>query len=369
MADIQKVSNKADLRRFIEYPYNLYKNHPTWVPQLLWQEWEDLDQSQKKNPFFEHAVSDYFLALENGRVVGRIAAIHDTSYNEFHSEACVLFACFEAESAGVAKQLLSTVETWGKTRNLNLVKGPSKLSQNDMMGVLIENFDDPPVVMMVYNPPTYAGFIEGAGYVKSEDTFAWRMTVEDGLPDRVTRIAERVKRNLKVNLRKIALGSKKALAAELPILRGIYNAAWDKNWGFVPWTEHEIQHLASQLGQVADKDLCLIAEVDGKAAAFTVTLPDINEAMKGTGGRLYGLAKVLLGKPKRMRLVAMGILPEFQGRGLDALLYAETFLRGQHKYKAGEFGWTLERNDAINNAMKALGAQQYKRYRIFEKRI
>jgi GNAT superfamily N-acetyltransferase len=369
MADIQKVVARADLKRFIEYPYQLYKNHPTWVPQLLWQEWDDLDQARKKNPFFEHAVADYFLALEAGRVVGRIAAIHDSSYNEFHNEAVVLFACFEAENAAVSKQLLETVEAWGKSKNLNLVKGPSKVAQNDMMGVLVENFDDPPAVMMVYNPPTYAAFIEGAGYIKSEDTFAWRMTVEGGLPDRVSRIAERVKRNLKVNVRKIGLSSKKALAAELPILRQIYNTAWDKNWGFVPWTEHEIEHLASQLGQVADKDLSLIAEIDGKPAAFCVTLPDINEAMKGTGGRLYGLAKLLLTKPKRMRLVALGILPEFHGRGLDALLYAETYWRGKSKYNAGEFGWTLESNDAINNGMKALGAAQYKRYRIFEKRI
>jgi GNAT superfamily N-acetyltransferase len=369
MADIQKVSSRADLKRFIEYPYQLYKNHPTWVPQLLWQEWDDLDQARKKNPFFEHAVADYFLALEAGRVVGRIAAIHDTSYNEFHNEAVVLFACFEAESANVSKQLFETVEAWGKAKDLNLVKGPTKVAQNDMMGVLVENFDDPPAVMMVYNPPTYAGFIEGAGYSKSEDTFAWRMTVKEGLPDRMARVAERLKRNLKVKVRTIALGSKKALAKELPILRQIYNSAWDKNWGFVPWTEHEIEHLAGQLGQVADKDLSMIAEIEGKPAAFCVALPDINEAMKGTGGRLYGLVKLLLKKPKRMRLVALGILPEFHGRGLEAMLYAEIALRIQGKYEAGEFGWTLESNDAINNSMKALGATQYKRYRIFEKRI
>jgi GNAT superfamily N-acetyltransferase len=365
------VSGRADLKRFIDYPYQLYKNHPTWVPPLLLQEWEDLDQSKGKNPYFEHAEAQYFLAMEGDRIVGRIAAMHDKSYNEFHNEAACLFACFEAESAAATKLLLQEVESWGKSRGLSLVKGPSKVAQNDMMGVLVENFDDPPVVMMVYNPPEYKTYLEQAGYVKSEDTFAWRMTVQGGLPDRVARIATRVKERLGVKIRTIALKNLKALEPELPILREIYNAAWDKNWGFVPWTEHEIQHLAAQLQQVADKDLCMIAEIAGRPVAFSVTLPDINESLRGTGGKLlpFGLIKLLLHKPKRMRLVALGILPEYQGRGIDALLYAESFWRGQSKYNSGEFGWTLESNEAINNAMKALGAVAYKRYRIFEKRL
>jgi GNAT superfamily N-acetyltransferase len=362
----QSVTSRADRKRWIEYPYQKYRGHPTWVPPLLLQEWEDTDP--KKNPFFEHSDVELLLALEGTRVVGRVAAIHDRNYNAHHEENTCLFAALEADSLEVARVLVSAVEAWGKARGLSVVKGPSKLSQNDMMGFLVENFQDAPVVMMNYNPPEYAGWMEALGYVKSEDTFAWKMTVSQGLPERVGRIAQRVKKNLKVVLRTI---SKKDIERDALILRQIYNSAWDENWGFVPWTEHEIDHLRDQLKQVADFETSFIAEIEGKPVAFSLVLPDINEALRGTGGRLLplGLFKLLLHKPKRMRLIALGILPEYQGRGLDALLYAESFWRGQSKYNTGEFGWTLESNEAITNGMKALGALPYKRYRIFEKRL
>jgi GNAT superfamily N-acetyltransferase len=363
---VQPVTTHADRKRFIEYPYRKYAGHRTWVPPLLLQEWEDTDP--KKNPFFEHTEVQLFLAIEGSEVVGRVAAMNDSNYNTFHNEKTCLFAAFEAQSVEVARALMSAVEAWGRARGLVVVKGPSKISQNDMMGFLVENFDDPPTVMMNYNPPEYPAWMTDLGFSKSEDTFAWKMTVAQGLPERVGRIAKRVQKNLHVTLRSI---DKKNLDRDAAIMRQIYNAAWDRNWGFVPWTEHEIDHLKDQLKQVADFKISFIAEIDGKPVAFSLVLPDINEALPGTGGRLlpFGLVKLLLLKPKRMRLLALGILPEYQGRGLDAFLYAETFWRGQGTYQAGEFGWTLESNDAINNGMRALGAEPYKRYRIFEKRL
>jgi GNAT superfamily N-acetyltransferase len=366
MPNIVSVKTRDDRKRWIEYPYQKYKTHPIWVPPLLLQEWEDTDP--KKNPFFEHSEVELMLALEGNRVVGRIAAINDRNYNEHHKTAACLFAHLEADSVEVMRALLEAVETWGKARGLGIVKGPSKIAQNDMHGFLVDNFDDPPTVMMNYNPPEYPQWMERIGYAKSEDTFAWKMTVQQGLPDRVGRIAQRVKKNLNVQLRNI---SKKNINEDALILRQIYNAAWDENWGFVPWTEHEIDHLRDQLKQVADFETSFIAEINGKPVAFSLVLPDINEALPGTGGRLlpFGLLKLLTHKPKRMRLIALGILPEYHGRGLDALLYAETFWRGQHKYPSGEFGWTLESNEAITNGMKALGALPYKRYRIFEKKL
>jgi GNAT superfamily N-acetyltransferase len=363
---ITPVTTRAERKRFIDYPYRKYAGHPTWVPPLLLQEWDDTDP--KKNPFYEHSEVQLFLALEGERVVGRVAAMIDQNYNVFHSEQTCLFAAFEADSVEVGRALMAQVETWGRARGAAVVKGPSKISQNDMMGFLVENFDDPPTVMMNYNPPEYPAWMGELGYVKSEDTFAWKMTVAQGLPERVGRIAKRVQKNLRVTLRSI---DKKNLDHDAGIMRQIYNAAWDKNWGFVPWTEHEIDHLKDQLKQVADFKISFIAEIDGKPVAFSLVLPDINEALPGTGGRLlpFGLVKLLLLKPKRMRLLALGILPEYHGRGLDAFLYAETFWRGQGTYQAGEFGWTLESNEAINNGMRALGAEPYKRYRIFEKRL
>ena len=364
MATITPVTTRADRKRWIEFPYRKYASHPTWVPPLLLQEWEDTDP--KKNPFFDHSDVQLFLAVDGERVVGRVAALSDRNYNEFHKEATCLFSNFEADSLEIGRSLMAIVEAWGLARGAQVVKGPSKITQNDMMGFLVENFEDRPTVMMNYNPPEYPAWMSELGYAKSEDTFAWKMTVEQGLPERVGRIAERVKKNLRVTLRSI---SKKDIERDAVIMRQIYNAAWDENWGFVPWTEAEIGHLKDQLKQVADFKLSFIAEIDGKAVAFSLVLPDINEALPGTGGRLlpFGLFKLLTLKPKRMRLLALGILPEYHGRGLDALLYAETFWRGKGTYGTGEFGWTLESNEGINNGMRALGAVPYKRYRIFEK--
>ncbi len=366
MTQIQTVSTRAERKLWIDYPYQKYKNHPTWVPPMLIQEWEDTDP--KKNPFFDHSEIELFLALEQGKVVGRIAAILDKSFNQYRKENSVLFSSLEADNASVFKALLERVETWARQRGADCVKGPSKIAQNDMHGFLVENFDDPPTIMMNYNPPEYAAWSEAAGYGKYEDTFAWKMTVAQGLPERVARIAERVKKNLKVTLRPINF---KKLNEEVAHIRKIYNSAWSRNLAFVPWTEDEIDHLKKQLGQVADQQISFMAEIDNQPVAFSLVLPDLNQALPGTGGKLlpFGIFKLQFFKYTRMRLVALGILDEYHGRGLDALLYAESFWRGQKKYASGEFGWTLESNDGINNGMKALGAIPYKRYRIYQKKL
>ncbi len=362
------LKDRAMLKRFIEYPYQRYRGHRTWVPPLLVSEWEALNP--KKNPFFDHAEVQPFLALENGtdRIQGRITAILDANYNACQSGPAVLFAQFEAESAEVAQALFDTVAQWGHERGMKYMRGPSQVMQNNMMGLLIENFENPPAVMMPYNPPEYQNYFEAAGFKKIEDTLAWRMTVAGGLPERVAKIAQRVKRNLNLEIRTIDF---KNLDREAPIIREIYNSAWQNNWGFVPWTEAEIEHMKNELKLVADKATSFIAEASGRPVAFSITLPDINESLRGTGGRLFplGLPKLLLNKPKRMRLIALGILEEFRGRGIDAVLYAESFWRGSKKYEGGEFGWTLESNPGITEGMKALGAIPYKRYRIFEKVI
>ncbi len=366
MTQIKSVQTRAERKQWIEYPYQKYRNHPTWVSPLLIQEWADTDP--KQNPFFDHAEVELFLALDNNKVVGRIAAIHDKSFNQYRHESTVLFSSLEADSASVFKALLEQVENWGRTRGLRTIVGPSKVEQNDMHGFLMENFDDPPTIMMNYNPPEYIAWSEAAGYEKYDDTFAWKMTVEQGLPERIGRIAERVKRNLKVTLRPISF---KNLEQEAIHIQAIYNSAWSENAGFVPWTDAEIKKLKNKLGQAADQQISYIAEIEGKAVAFSIVLPDLNQALPGTGGKLlpFGLLKLQFFKYTRMRLVALGILNDYQGRGLDALMYAETFQQGQKKYTSGEFGWTLESNDAINNGMKALGAMAYKRYRIFQKTL
>ena len=366
MIEVRAVKSRADLKRFIEFPYRLYRGDRYFVPALLTSEWEQFDR--KKNPFFEHAEADLFLALDGNTVVGRVAAIEDRSYNEFHEERAALFGHFEATSLDVTRVLLARVEEWARGRGLDVVRGPSKVSSNDMAGMLVENFDDPPSVMMPYNKREYLDYLTGCGYTKAQDTFAWKMAVSDGLPDRVGRIAKRVEKSLNVKIRRFNF---KDLPGELAIVRGIYNRAWDRNWGFVPWTDHEIKHMGDELKLVADREVSMIAEVNGEPVGVSIMIPDINLLLRGTGGRLFplGLPKLLLGKPKRGRLAVLGIVPEFRARGLDAVLYAESFWRGQKKYTSGEFGWTLESNQNITDGMKALGAQPYKRYRVLERRL
>ncbi len=366
MTQIISVSTRAERKQWIDYPYQKYRHHPTWVPPMLIQEWDDTDP--KKNPFYDHAEVELFIALDNGKVVGRIAAILDKSFNQYRHENTVLFSSLEADNASIFKALLEQVENWARSRGAQIVKGPSKIAQNDMHGFLVDNFEDPPAVMMNYNPLEYIAWSEAAGYSKYEDTFAWKMTVAQGLPERVGRIAERVKKNLRVTLRPLNF---KKMNEEVVHIRKIYNSAWSRNLGFVPWTESEIDHLKKQLGQVADQQISFMAEIDGNPVAFSLVLPDLNQALPGTGGKLlpFGIFKLQFFKYTRMRLVALGILDEYHGKGLDALLYAESFWRGQKKYSSGEFGWTLESNDGINNGMKALGAIPYKRYRIFQKKL
>lgn len=366
MIEVRAVKSRADLKRFIEFPYRLYRGDRYFVPALLTSEWEQFDR--KKNPFFEHAEADLYLALDGNTVVGRVAAIEDRSYNEFHEERAALFGHFEATSLDVTRILLARVEEWARGRGLDVVRGPSKVSSNDMAGMLVENFDDPPSVMMPYNKREYLDYLTGCGYTKAQDTFAWKMAVSDGLPDRVGRIAKRVEKSLNVKIRRFNF---KDLPGELAIVRGIYNRAWDRNWGFVPWTDHEIKHMGDELKLVADREVSMIAEVSGEPVGVSIMIPDINLLLRGTGGRLFplGLPKLLLGKPKRGRLAVLGIVPEFRARGLDAVLYAESFWRGQKKYTSGEFGWTLESNQNITDGMKALGAQPYKRYRVLERRL
>ena len=359
-------SDRGAVKRFVEYPYRRYKGHPTWVPPLLIQEWDTYNP--KKNPFFQHSEVQLFLAVEGENVVGRVAAIKDQNYNTVYKQEACLFAAFEAENEVAARALFTAVEGWAREHACTVVRGPSKVEQNDMHGFLIENYDDPPTLLMNYNPPEYPRWAEAAGYTRAEDTLAWKMTVAQGLPERVDRIARRVKERLGVNVRPINF---KNLEHEVKVVREIYNAAWSGNYGFVPWTEAEIDFMKNNLKQVADQKISFIAEVGGKPVAFTLVLPDINLTLKTMNVRLlpFGIVKLLLSKPKRMRLITLGILPEYQGKGIDGLLYAESFWRGKSTYEAGEFGWTLESNEAINNGMKALGAVPYKRYRIFEKQL
>ena len=367
--EIVPVETGKDLKQFIMLPWKIYRNDPCWVPPLIMDMKKLLDR--RKNPFFQHSEAEYFLARKDGEVVGRIAAILNNNHNAFHNERTGFFGFFECiENAEVAGALLSTAEAWVRERNQDRIRGPMNFSTNDTCGLLIEGFDTPPFILMPHNPPYYQQLLENAGYTKVQDMFAYRMYEEQGINPRIHKIAQIAREREGVRVRKLNM---KRFWEELETVKKIYNDAWSKNWGFVPLTEAEIEHLARELKPVIDPDMVLFAEIEGEAVAFSLSLPDYNQALIKINGRLFpfGIFKLLYyaRKINAVRVFTLGVMQKYQkSRGIGPLLYEETFLRGTRKgYTWGEFSWILESNKLMNSALKLLGAEIYKRYRIFEK--
>lgn len=367
---IKKVESKKDLKEFIYFPWKIYQDDPNWVPPLVIDIKEKL--SPKKNPFFEHAEMDLFLAYRNGEVCGRIAAILDTRHNEFHQEKVVFFGLYESiNDEEVARELLAAVSDWGKARGMEILRGPMNLSMNDECAFLVEGFDSPPVVMMPYNPPYYNELMEKCGLVKAKDLYAFFMDREHKEKEKVRLIVERARRELPVTLRTVNM---KDIVGEARKIAFIYNQAWSQNWGFVPWTESEMIHMAKKLKQYADPDLVIFAEDKEKAVGFAFGLPNYNELLKKLNGRLtpWGLFYFLKNrkKIKGIRAIVFGVLKEYRMTGLSYLLYDQLEKNALRKgYEWCETSWQLEDNDAVNRFTESLGGRIYKKYRIYEKKI
>ena len=355
------------VKQFVELPYQMYANDPHWVPELRRDAHRRL--SPTHNPFFAHAEMELFLAVANGRVVGRVAAIEDRAHNEFHNERLAWFGFLEARDAATAGALLATVEQWGRRRGCTAVRGPVNPSLNESAGLLVSGFDDDPYLLMPYNPPEYAGFIEGAGYAKVKDLLAWDIDLTVPLGQRVQKVAERVRRRNDIQVRRVDM---KQFERDLALMNSIYRSAWERNWGFVPPTDAEMTQLATDLKPVIDPDLVLFVEIGGRAVATAVALPDVNQVLKRMKGNLlpFGLWHFLNRKKiiNRSRLVLLGVIHEYRNLGLYPLMISEIHKRGvANGYLRGELSWTLEDNDAINAGIEAAGGRRYKIYRLYEK--
>lgn len=374
---IEHVQTKKQLEQFIRIPWEVYKQDPNWVPWLYFERLEFFDKT--KNPFFEHAEADYFIAYHNGQAVGSIAALINHRHNEFHNENVAHFGVFEVQNnRDAAYALLDTACEWASGRGVDKILGPMNLSTNDECGTLIEGFDMPPLILMTYNPRYYVEFIESAGFTKAMDLWAWRLTVADAVdPEKRTaqagRIAQKVKERYKLTIRPVNL---KDWDNELNRIQDIYNNAWEKNWGFVPMTKAEIARLAESLRPIVDARLAHICEQDGVPVGFSLILPNVNEplgrARPGASvlGSYIGAARMLWNKRKSewVRVIALGVVQEFRTHGVDALLYYEGAMAShQLGYKYAEGSWILETNDKMNRAMELFGGQVYKKYRVYEK--
>ena len=367
--EIRAVASRADLKRFIRYPFARYRDDPHWVPPLLISEREQFDP--QKNPFYEHARINLFLAEREGRVVGRVAAIDDDNHNQTHGDNLLFFGFFEAEDEEVAHSLFGRVEERGRELGREAIRGPANPSLNHSTGTLIDAFDSDPYVMMPYNPPEYPRYIEQSGFRKVKDLYAWLF--ERGWEVmKIGRLAERVrKRHPELVIRAVDM---KRWDEELERFRDLYNRSWERNWGFVRYTNPEFDHLAREFKLILDPELVALAEVDGNLAGITVVLPDANQVFKKMRGRLFPFGIFHFLNRKRiidqLRLPILGVAPEHRNKGFELVMIHELYGRAiAMGYKRCECSWTLEDNRAMNHVIEAGGAKRYKTYRIYQKEI
>lgn len=368
------VEDEVKKLQFIKFPFKLYKNEPNWVAPLIFEIRNNLDE--KKNPFFKHSRIKLFLAYKNSDIVGRIAAIVNANHNEFHNDRVGFFGFFECiNDVEVAKALFKEAEDFLEQNGMDTIRGPINLSTNDEIGLLVDSFDLPPVLMMPYNYSYYETLITSCEFKKIKDLFAYRVTekiIQDKpIMDKLERVANIVLKREGLRIRQINLNN---FHSELKLLREVYNRAWEYNWGFVPMTEEEFYYMAKNLKAIADPDYIFIAEKDSTPVGFSLTLLDYNQVFQKMNGRIFptGIFKLLTGKRKinRIRVVAMGIVREFQKRGVEAVFIRDTIKNGiRNGIKECEISWVLEDNIPMVQTAENIHAQKYKTYRIFEKAV
>ncbi len=357
---IVPVRTNEDRKAFVELPFQIYCNDPNWVPPLR-REVEKIFH-RASNPFLEHAEIERFLCVDGSRVTGRIAGIVDDNYIQFHNEKIAFFGFFESvNDVETAYQLTETVKEWAKDRGLTRLRGPLNPSMNAECAFLLEGFDSPPVIMMPYNPPYYLELMEAVGFHKVKDLYAFHKDSVKGIPVRMERLIKLIRRRTGVTIRHIDM---KKINDEIRVIKKIYNEAWERNWGFVPMTDAEMDEMVKFMKPLAVPDLVLFAEINGKPVGVSITIPDYNQVLKRLNGRLGvgGLAKFAYYRRKitGLRAFVFGVLKEYRRAGLHAVLYYETEKAGVRLgFKSCELSWNLEDNHEINSFDSALGGKIY----------
>ncbi|HDH50933.1 MAG TPA: N-acetyltransferase [Nitrospirae bacterium] len=326
------------------------------------------DQFAPENPFFKHAQIASFIAKSGGKTVGRITAIHNEAHIDFSREKAGFFGFFDCvDEISAALPLIEKARQWLKQKGMVVLRGPMNFSSNEEWGSLIEGFDESPMIMMPYNFPYYKDLFENCGLTKAKDLFAYIIDIPDKLPEKTYRVASIAEKH-GVKVRPLNI---KAFDEEMATFKSIYNSAWGKNWGFIPMTDEEIDHMAEKLKPIIIPDLTLIAECDGEAAGFMMLLPDFNFALKKLNGRLFpfGIFKALWysRRIKDLRILLLGVKEKYRRRGVDAFMFIEG-LKTIKKlgYKRAEFSWILEDNYPVQKIIGMAGGRLYKKYRIYE---
>jgi GNAT superfamily N-acetyltransferase len=368
---VTPVRGIEDLRRFVELPFRLHAGTP-WIPPLKLDRYMYLTRAL--NPFFKHGEAQYFLARRDGRVVGRISAQIDREFNDFHGNRWGMFGFLEFEDdQEVLDGLLSAAEAWLRERVRDRMVGPMDFVMNDECGVVIDGGEREPMIRQPWTPPYYRERLEAAGLVKAMDLFHWYLNVGDretGMNPILPKLAERCRTKYGITIRRMSFLK---FRKELDEFAKVYNAAWSRNWGFVPFGKADLDTLAFDYRLVFDKDWFMVAENErGETVAMAITIPDINQVLKLMNGRLlptgwwhYLRRRQIM---DRVRVGFLGVLPEYQHTGVAALLYLEHYdTAARTRIVDGEAGWILETNTSMNRGLEAMGGWVAKRMRIYER--
>lgn len=365
------VETKSDLKEFIKFAWKIYKDDPYWVPPLMMDKLNLLNED--KNPFFKHAEIELYMAYRDGEAVGRIAAIKNDLHNEIHKDNVGFFGFYESiNDAEVCAALLDKAKEWLKAKGFSEMRGPANPSSNDEWGLLIDGFDDSPRLLMTYNPKYYIDLFDGYGLKKVKDLYAYKLENKKVLSsEKLKRVAELAAKRAGVTVRAM---NKKDFENELEKFKYVYNKAWAPNWGFVPLTDEEIDHMAADLKPLVDPNLVLFVEREGETVGAALVMPDYNFIIKNLNGKLFpfGIVKLLTQNKKInwARVITLGLIPDYQKKGLDAVLYYEIVNRAAERgIYYGEASWVLEDNEMMKRGAQVMNGELYKKYRVYEIKI
>ena len=366
------AAGRGDLKAFVDLPFRLNANHPLWVPPLKLE--RHLFLNRRLNPFFTHGEGELFLARSSGRVVGRISAHVNHAFDDYQNKSWGWFGFLEFEDdAQTLQALLGAAEAWLRARGKERMVGPASFTMNDESGVLIEGYDLRPMIAQPWNPEYYSRRLEEAGMTKAMDLLMWNLEVSDraSVMPVIFELAEKVQSEHGIRVRPMR---RRQLRKDLDSFAEIYNAAWSRNWDFVPYSKKDLDSLAQELQLVFDKHWFFVAEKEdtGETVGVAMTIPDPNQVLAKMNGRLLPLGWLyFLRKSRyidRVRVGWLGVKPEYQHTGVAAKLYVEHFnAAATRPQSGGEMGWILETNEPMNRGMEAMGGRVVKRYRMYER--
>jgi len=369
--NVRPVTNRKDLATFLDLPYRLYKHDPLWIPPLRDEQRGQFDP--KRNPLLEHCEWQLFLLEDGGKAVGRIAAFIDRLAVDFWKARIGLFGYFECPpDPEAARRLLEAARDWLRVRKCTSMRGPWTFVSQEW-GLVVEGFTPAPVVMAPYNPPYYADHLTAFGLEKVKDLLCWYISAAEGykIPERILRLTDAVQRRYDIRIRPLDM---KNYDREVKIIIELSNDSIIDNWGYSPVTEAEVQAMARDMKPILQPRAVLFAEdAQRRPIGFAITLPDVNALLKGLNGRLFpfGFLKLLWGLPRlrRYRMFALGVVPEYQGKAIDSLLYRAMHERLYSPDVWMEINYVLEDNWSMINAIKKLEATPLRRYRVYEMKI